>query len=152
MFDVGVPTQQMKDFLRRRIQDLEEYNELQGFTFILQEPDIKSALVGALEEYNDLIYRTKYTFSDLDNESSLIRPSFFMRLAECYAYQMIFTRKLWNAVAYNDSGLSINETAILPFLKALYDQGRALAIRQIEEAKNADSINASFVTGYSLDY
>ena len=152
MFDVGVPTQQAKDMLRRRIQDLEEYNELQGFRFTLQEPDIKNALISAMGEYNDILYKTTYTMADLDNPSSIIRPSFFMRLAESYAYQMIFTRKLWNAVAYNDSGLSINETAILPFMKALFEQSRALATRQIDEAKNADSINASFVTGYSFEY
>lgn len=152
MFDVGVPTQQMKDMIRRRIQDLEEYNELQGFTFILKEPDIKNALVSALGEYNDIVYRTKYSFSDLDSESSMIRPSFFMRLAECYAYQMIFTRKLWNSVAYNDSGLSINETAVLPFMKALYEQNRALALKQIGDAKNADSINSAFSAGYGFEY
>jgi len=151
MFDVGLPAQDMKDALRGRIQDLEKYNELNRFRFILEEPDIRGALVAAMQEYNALLTPTQYTFDSFDSAQPS-RDAFLLRLAESYAYQMIYTRKLWNSIAYNDSGLSINENAVLSFIKALFEQTRNLAIHQIETAKNADALNAAFTGGFGFTY
>lgn len=148
MLDVGLPSNDYKDALRRQIQDLEQYNELNRFQFILEEPDIREALVSALREYNVILTPTAYTFS----APGEVRDAYLLLLSKAYAYEMIYVRKLWNSVAYNDSGLSINETAVLSFIKALAEQTRTLAVRQIEEAKNADSINAAFTGGYGFEY
>jgi hypothetical protein len=148
MVDVGSPSTELTEKLRITIQDLRKYNELERYEFILEAADIKEALVQALEEYNDTVTPTAHTFTNMNE----VRISFFMRLATSYAYRMIYSRKLWNSLAFSDGGFSVDENALLPFIKALYEQERGLALSQISVAKNADAINNSFVGGFTFEY
>lgn len=148
MIDVGSPPAALIEKLRIHIQDLSKYNELESFDLTLEAPDIEEALVSALEEYNDILIPTGYTFAEMDQ----CRSSYLLRLAKANAYEMMYIRKLVNSVAYSDGGFSVNEPATLSFFKALFENTRGLAIRQVTTAKNADSINASFTGGISLRY
>lgn len=148
MTDVGTPSAKLIEKLRVNIQDLNKYNELESFELTLEAPDIQEALIGALEEYNDILIQTQYTFESMDR----VRLSYFMRMARAYAYEMMYTRKLTNSVAYSDGGFSVNESATLSFFKALFENTHTLATRQITRAKNNDSINDSFLGGVGMEY
>lgn len=148
MIDVGIPPARALERLRTKIQDLVPYQELNGLAQFMEEPDLVEAFQSAMEKYNDVVYVTQYTFSSDDG----VRWSLLYDLAVSYAFDMIATRKMWNALAYSDSGFSVDERVMVQFFEAKAKAKRDEAIRELIEVKNADSINESFLEGLEFEY